>query len=192
MLWPYKHYKGGFLKIYIYAQALTLASRCSKSDTNKKIKRKVAENEKKWYHWSALKNFWQTAFIVFHVHTLFMMSWISLYWRQSLLIIVSSEGSESCFYMSAGWQKLCEGRKGLRRKVWSWTKILQHTLFCRDIKICHELRTSRKSLDEKMIFWVKTVFLGQAAHYYMVYFANHTDLNLQICNYAQKSHMSRK
>ena len=31
----------------IYAEALTLASRCSKSDTNKKIKRKVAENEKK-------------------------------------------------------------------------------------------------------------------------------------------------
>ena len=24
----------------------------------------------------------------------------------------------------AGWQKLCEGTKGLRRKVWIWTKIL--------------------------------------------------------------------
>ena len=46
MLWPCKHYKGGFLK-NIYAEALTLACRWSKSDTNKKIKRKVAENEKK-------------------------------------------------------------------------------------------------------------------------------------------------
>ena len=26
--------------------------------------------------------------------------------------------------MWAGWQKLCEGMKGLHRKVWSWTKVL--------------------------------------------------------------------
>ena len=28
------------------------------------------------------------------------------------------------FRKTAGWQKLCEGTKGLGRKVWTWTKIL--------------------------------------------------------------------
>ena len=26
--------------------------------------------------------------------------------------------------LTNGWKKLCEGTKGLRRKVWTWTKIL--------------------------------------------------------------------
>ena len=34
-----------------------------------------------------------------------------------------------------------------------------------------------------MPFWVKTVLLGQEVHYYMVYIAYFTELNLQICNY---------
>ena len=36
-----------------------------------------------------------------------------------------------------------------------------------------------------MPFWVKTVLLGQEVHYYMVYFAYFTELNLQICDYSQ-------
>ena len=35
-----------------------------------------------------------------------------------------------------------------------------------------------------MPFLVKTVPLWQEVHYYMVYIAYYTDLNLQICNYA--------
>ena len=34
------------------------------------------------------------------------------------------------FRKTAGWQKLCEGTKGLCRKVWTWTKILSPN-------ICH-------------------------------------------------------
>ena len=30
------------------------------------------------------------------------------------------------------------------------------------------------------------MFLGQKVHYYMIYIAYYTELNLQICNYAQK------
>ena len=43
-----------------------------------------------------------------------------------------------------------------------------------------------KTLGKKSTFWVKTVFLGQEVHYYMVYIAYFTELNLQICDYAQK------
>ena len=35
-------------------------------------------------------------------------------------------------------------------------------------------------------FWVKIMFLGQEVHYYMVYIAYFTELNLQFCDYAQK------
>ena len=31
-----------------------------------------------------------------------------------------------------------------------------------------------------MLFWVKTVFLGQEMHYYMIYIAYHTESNLQM------------
>ena len=41
-----------------------------------------------------------------------------------------------------------------------------------------------------MLFWVK-VFLGQEVHYNMVHIAYHTELNLQICNYAQKQRICR-
>ena len=37
-----------------------------------------------------------------------------------------------------------------------------------------------------MPFWVKTVLLGQEVHYYMVYIAYFTELNLQICDFALK------
>ena len=35
-------------------------------------------------------------------------------------------------------------------------------------------------------------FLGQEVHYYMVYFVYYTELNLQVCNYAQKRRICRK
>ena len=43
-----------------------------------------------------------------------------------------------------------------------------------------------------MPFWVKTVLLGQEVHYYMVYIAYFTELNLQICDYVQKQRIHRK
>ena len=39
---------------------------------------------------------------------------------------------------------------------------------------------------KKCLFESKTVFLGQEVHYYMVYIAYFTELNLQICDYAQQ------
>ena len=32
-----------------------------------------------------------------------------------------------------------------------------------------------KSLGKKVLFWSKTVFLGQEVHYYMVFIAYHTE-----------------
>ena len=40
--------------------------------------------------------------------------------------------------------------------------------------------------QKKCLFGSKTVFLGQEVHHYMVYIAYFTELNLQICDYAQK------
>ena len=42
------------------------------------------------------------------------------------------------------------------------------------------------------MFGSKTVFLGQEVHYCMVYIAYCTELNLQICDYAQKRRVCRK
>ena len=39
---------------------------------------------------------------------------------------------------------------------------------------------------KKCFFRSRTVFLGQEAHYYMVYIAYYTELHFQICFYAQK------
>ena len=52
-------------------------------------------------------------------------------------------------YAYAGWQKLCEGKKGLRQKVWTQTKILFPDI--RNIKICRDLPTSWKSLGKKVL-----------------------------------------
>ena len=41
-------------------------------------------------------------------------------------------------------------------------------------------------------FWIKTVLLGQEVHYYMVYIAYYTELDLQICNYGQKRCIRRE
>ena len=66
-------------------------------------------------------------------------------------------------------------------------------LFCRDIKVCRDLRTFWRSLGKKKcLFGSKTVFLGQEVHYYIVYIAYFTKLNLQICDYAQKRRICRE
>ena len=36
------------------------------------------------------------------------------------------------------------------------------------------------------------MFLGQEVHYYVVYITYFTELNLQICDYAQKRRISRE
>ena len=74
-----------------------------------------------------------------------------------------------------------EGTKGLRRKVWTLTKILS-------LNICH---TFWESLGKRMPFGSKTVLLGQEVHYYMVYIAYYTELDLQICDYALKLRICR-
>ena len=40
--------------------------------------------------------------------------------------------------------------------------------------------------QKKCFLGSKTVFLGQEVHFYMVYIAYYTELNFQICKYAQK------
>ena len=63
----------------------------------------------------------------------------------------------------------------------------EHTLFCRELRF-----VAIYALVEKCLFGSKTVFLGQEVHYYMVYMAYFTDLNLQICDYAQKERICRE
>ena len=58
---------------------------------------------------------------------------------------------------------------------------------CRDIHTFLEIFGQKKCL-----FGSKTVFLGQEVHYYMVYIAYYIELNLQICDYAQKRRICRE
>ena len=55
----------------------------------------------------------------------------------------------------------------------------QHTLFCRDIKICRNLRIFFYNLWTKKCFSFESipVFLEQEMHYYMAYIAYCTELN---------------
>ena len=55
-----------------------------------------------------------------------------------------------------------------------------------------DLRTFWETLGKKVLFGSKTVFLWQEVHYYMVYIAYFTELNLQICDCAQKRHIWRE
>ena len=56
--------------------------------------------------------------------------------------------------------------------------------------ICRDLRTFWETGQKKLSFG--SVFLGQEVHYYMVYIAYYTELNLQICNYVQKRCICRE
>ena len=61
-----------------------------------------------------------------------------------------------------------------------------HTLFCRELRFVAIYAIFGDRSAKKCLFGSKKVFLGQEVHYYMVYIAYFTELNLQICNYAQK------
>ena len=54
----------------------------------------------------------------------------------------------------------------------------KHTPFCRKLRFV-AINTRFRDL------FAKTVFLGQELHYCMVYIAYFTEVNLQICDYAQ-------
>ena len=77
---------------------------------------------------------------------------------------------------------MCEGTKGLRRKVWTWTKILILNIYVILSRFTHFFEISGQ----------KSAILGQEVHYYMVYIAFYTELNWQICNYAQKRRICRE
>ena len=68
----------------------------------------------------------------------------------------------------------------------------EHTLFCRKLRFVANYALFGDLWAKKVPFWVKTVLLGQEVHYYMVYIAYFTELNLQICDYAQKQHICRE
>ena len=46
--------------------------------------------------------------------------------------------------------------------------------------------------QKSVFFPSKTVFFEQEVHYYMIFIVFQTELNLQICNYAQKRRICRK
>ena len=47
-------------------------------------------------------------------------------------------------------------------------------------------------VQKKRSYGSKTVFLGQEVHHYMVHIAYYAELNLQLCNYAQKRRSCRE
>ena len=47
----------------------------------------------------------------------------------------------------------------------------KHTLFCRELRFVAIYALFGDLWAKKVPFWVKTVFLGQEVHYYMVYIA---------------------
>ena len=66
-------------------------------------------------------------------------------------------------------------------------------LYCHDIMICCNLRTFWKTMDKrKALLGQKQCFLGKIVPYDMVHIAYYTELNLQICNYAQKRCICRE
>ena len=67
----------------------------------------------------------------------------------------------------------------------------EHTLFCRELRFVAIDALFGDLWAKKVPFGVKTVFLGQEVHY-LVYIAYFTELNFQICDYAQKRRICRK
>ena len=72
-----------------------------------------------------------------------------------------------------GWQKLCEGKKGLHRKVWTCTKILGTNIryFVAILRFVAIYALFGRLWAKKCFFGSKTVFLGQKVHYNMVHVA---------------------
>ena len=87
------------------------------------------------------------------------------------------------------------GHGGPRRKVWTRTKILSPNIqyFCRKlIFVTIYALLGDLWAKKRAFFGQKQCFLGQEVHYYMVYIAYFNELNLQICDYAQKWRICRK
>ena len=84
-----------------------------------------------------------------------------------------------------------EGTKGLYRKVSTLTKIFSPFIrfFAAILRFVVIYALFGILWAKKCFFGSKTVFLGQEMHYYMIYY---TELNLQICNYAQKQRICRE
>ena len=68
----------------------------------------------------------------------------------------------------------------------------ESTLFCRELRLVAIYALFGDLWAKKCLFGSKTVFLGQEVHYYMIYIAYFTGLNLQICDYAQQGRICRK
>ena len=91
----------------------------------------------------------------------------SMPWPVSNLSLAASTVLWSWSLLFAWWQTLCEGTKGLRRKVWTRTKILSPNIryfvtILRFVAICALFGSLR---SKEVFFGSKTEFLG---HYYMV------------------------
>ena len=93
-----------------------------------------------------------------------------------------------------GWQKLHGSTGGTRRKVRTRTKILSPNIrsFVADSDLSRFTHFLEIFGQKECLFGSKTVFLGQEVHYYMVYIAYFTELNLQTCDYAQKQRICRE
>ena len=86
--------------------------------------------------------------------------------------------NENMSEIHARWQKLREGTKGLRRKVWTRKKILSPHIryfvaILRFVAIYALLEDFRQ---EKGFFGSKTLFLRQEVHYFMEYIAYYADI----------------
>ena len=68
----------------------------------------------------------------------------------------------------------------------------QHTLFCRDIKICGDLRTILKTLGKKSFLLGQKLYILDKKCTITLYIAYSTELNLQTCNSAQKRRIFRE
>ena len=68
----------------------------------------------------------------------------------------------------------------------------EHTLFCRELRFVAIYAHFGDLCTKKCYFGSKTVSLGQEVLYYLVYIAYFTELDLQICDYAQKRRICHK
>ena len=69
---------------------------------------------------------------------------------------------------------------------------LEHTLFCCELRFATIYALFGDLWGKNAFLGQKQFFLGQEVHYYMIYIAYSIELNLQICNYAQKRRICRK
>ena len=73
-------------------------------------------------------------------------------------------------WLNAGWQKLCEGTKGLYRKVWTWTKVLSTNIryFVAKLRFVAIFALFWRFGANKSFFGTTIVFHGQELHCYIL------------------------